>query len=84
MATPRASLAKITLVLGLLALLAGCGGGRGADEASDTTTTAASAGGGDLSGRIEADGSSTVGPYTTAAAERFQQEEPDVQVTASS
>ena len=27
-----------------------------------------------LSGRIQADGSSTVGPFTTAAAERFQEE----------
>ncbi len=72
-------LSRIALLLGLLALLAaGCG-------RDDTTTPAArrrSAGGGsDLSGRIEADGSSTVGPYTTAAAERFQQENPDVQVT---
>ena len=45
----------------------------------DTATTAAA--GGDLSGRIEADGSSTVGPYTTAAAEAFQDVEPGVQVT---
>jgi phosphate transport system substrate-binding protein len=71
---------KIALLLGVLIALAGCGGGRGGDdEAAGTTTT--STGGGDLSGRIEADGSSTVGPYTTAAAERFQAEQPDVQVT---
>ena len=42
---------------------------------------AAGTGGGDLSGRIQADGSSTVGPYTTAAAEKFQSEQPNVQVT---
>ena len=71
---------RIALLLLLATLLAGCGGGRGDDDASGTTT-AASGGGSDLSGRIEADGSSTVGPYTTAAAERFQQENPDVQVT---
>jgi phosphate transport system substrate-binding protein len=63
-------------LLGLVALLAaGCG----RDNASSTTTSAG--GGSDLSGRIEADGSSTVGPYTTAAAERFQQQNPVVQVT---
>jgi phosphate transport system substrate-binding protein len=71
---------KTALLLGLLALLAGCGGGRGGDDASGTTTEA-TGGTSDLSGRIEADGSSTVGPFTTAAAERFQQQNPDVQVT---
>ena len=77
---------KITLLSLLLvlvaALAAGCGGdGRGGDdEASDETTTQ-SGGGGDLSGRIQADGSSTVGPFTTAAAERFRDVEPDVQIT---
>jgi phosphate transport system substrate-binding protein len=40
-----------------------------------------SASGGGLSGRIEADGSSTVGPFTTRGAERFQEENRDVQVT---
>jgi phosphate transport system substrate-binding protein len=34
-----------------------------------------------LSGRISADGSSTVGPYTTAAAEAFQRRNPRVRVT---
>jgi phosphate transport system substrate-binding protein len=77
------NLTKITTVaalLGLVVLLAGCGGGsRGGDETAETATE--SAGGGELSGRIEADGSSTVGPYATAAAERFQEQEPNVQVT---
>ena len=71
---------KTALLLGLIALVAGCGGGRGGADATGTTT-AATGGGSDLSGRIEADGSSTVGPYTTAAAERFQQQNPDVQIT---
>lgn len=67
------------LFLGVIALLAGCGGGRGGDASGTTTATGGS--GSDLSGRIEADGSSTVGPYTTAAAERFQQQNPGVQIT---
>ncbi len=71
---------KMALLLGLLALLAGCGSGRGGDDETSGTTTAAG-GGASLSGRIEADGSSTVGPYTTAAAEAFQGVEPGVQVT---
>jgi phosphate transport system substrate-binding protein len=72
------------LVLALvLFAVAGCGGGRdGDDDASGTTTTASGSDGGEqLSGRIEADGSSTVGPFTSAAAERFQQEQSDVQIT---
>jgi phosphate transport system substrate-binding protein len=60
------------------ALAAGCGGGR-EDRADDGATTAAATS--DLSGRIEADGSSTVGPFTTAAAERFQRANPDVRIT---
>jgi phosphate transport system substrate-binding protein len=70
----------VMLLGALIALLAGCGGGRGGADASGTTDTA-SGGTSDLAGRIEADGSSTVGPFTTAAAERFQQQNPDVQVT---
>ena len=71
---------KTVLLLGLVALLAGCGGGRGDDDAAGTTP-AATGGGSDLSGRIQVDGSSTVGPFATAAAERFQQENSGVQVT---
>jgi phosphate transport system substrate-binding protein len=80
----RRTLAKLALVLVLATLLAGCGGGgRNDDEEAggDTAGTTMSASGGDLSGRIQADGSSTVGPYTTAAAESFQDVEPGVQVT---
>jgi phosphate transport system substrate-binding protein len=70
--TPR----RITIaaVIGSSALLvAGCGGN---DDGSAGATTAPA-----LSGRIEADGSSTVGPITTLAAERFQASNPDVRVT---
>jgi phosphate transport system substrate-binding protein len=83
MHTDRGTLTKIALLLVLAAALAGCGGGRGGDDevGGETTSATTSAGGGDLSGRIEADGSSTVGPYTTAAAEAFRGVEPGVQIT---
>src|ERR687891_1930887 len=38
-------------------------------------------GGGDLSGTIRIDGSSTVGPFAQAAAEEFQGQNPNVQIT---
>src|SRR5688572_27511698 len=38
-------------------------------------------GGGNLSGSISIDGSSTVGPLTEAAAELFREENPDVKIT---
>jgi phosphate transport system substrate-binding protein len=77
MTNKAGTITKSALLLGLVALLAaGCG--RDDSNSSGTTT---SAGGSDLSGRIEADGSSTVGPYTTAAAERFQRKNSGVQVT---
>jgi phosphate transport system substrate-binding protein len=61
-------------VLPVLLLLAACGGG----DDQDVTATGA---GTQLSGRIEADGSSTVAPFTTLAAERFQAQSPSVRVT---
>jgi phosphate transport system substrate-binding protein len=79
----RRHITRIALLLALVATLAACGGGRdGDDEAGgDTAAGTTSESGGDFSGRIQADGSSTVGPYTTAAAEGFQGVEPGVQVT---
>jgi phosphate transport system substrate-binding protein len=80
----RGTLTRIALTLALVGLLAGCGGeGRGG-SGGDTVTTSQNDGGqsgGELSGRIQADGSSTVGPYTTAAAEAFRGVEPGVQIT---
>ena len=79
--TQLTKMTRIAALLGLLVVLAGCGGGgRDGDDASGTTT-GTSGSGSDLSGRIQADGSSTVGPFTTAAAERFQEENSGVQVT---
>ena len=59
---------KSASIVVMTTILAACGGGDTAAE-------------GGLSGRVQADGSSTVGPYTTVAAEQFQGEHPGVQVT---
>jgi phosphate transport system substrate-binding protein len=69
----------LCLALAAASLVAGCGGG-GREERSDDVETGPAATS-DLSGRVEADGSSTVGPFTTAAAERFQRASPDVRIT---
>jgi phosphate transport system substrate-binding protein len=66
---PRSLLAVFLCVLALV--LAGCG--RSGERSG--------AGDGDLSGRIVADGSSTVGPLVSTAAERFEQEQGGVRVT---
>jgi phosphate transport system substrate-binding protein len=67
----------IAAVMAVAAIfVAGCG-------RSDNSTSAAAAGtgSGTLSGRIEVDGSSTVGPFVTAGAEEFQGQNSGVQVT---
>ena len=59
---------------GVLALgAAACG--------DDDDGGSSSSGGGDLSGTIKVDGSSTVAPFTQAAAEAFQGENPGVRIT---
>jgi phosphate transport system substrate-binding protein len=52
----------------------------GNDDDSDSGN-GGSAGGGDLSGTIKIDGSSTVGPFAQAAQEAFQAENPGVKIT---
>jgi phosphate transport system substrate-binding protein len=77
------ALAAFVVLLAILA--AGCGRERPSDAASTTTQSEEEAIGGfeeeALSGRIEADGSSTVAPLVTLAAERFRKQEPGVKVT---
>jgi phosphate transport system substrate-binding protein len=51
------------------------------DGGASNTSAATDSGGGDLSGKIAIDGSSTVGPFAEAAAELFNEENPNVQVT---
>ena len=58
-------------------LVAGCGRDDNSASAAGPTDTAAQK----VSGKIEADGSSTVGPLTTAAAELFREQQPGVNVT---
>jgi phosphate transport system substrate-binding protein len=80
-------LAPRTLLLALLAALvlvaAGCG--READDSNggngDGTANAANNAEEELSGRVQADGSSTVGPLTSAAAELYREVQPGVNVT---
>ena len=76
---PQGRILLLVLAAGLLATAtAACGR---SDSASDGTNAAISNTSSSLSGRIEADGSSTVGPFVTAAAEEFQAQNPGVQVT---
>ena len=74
MRTRRLTLAAVMAVAAIL--VAACG-----REDTESSATTPGAGGEALSGRIEVDGSSTVGPFVTAGAEEFQAQNPDVQVT---
>jgi phosphate transport system substrate-binding protein len=60
---------SVGLVGALALVVAACGGEQGGS------------GGQELSGTIQVDGSSTVQPYAQAAAELFQEENPDVRIT---
>src|SRR5215208_1617717 len=55
--------------------------GAAACGSNDEGSASGSTGGGKLSGKIAIDGSSTVAPFTQAAAELFNEENPDVQIT---
>lgn len=81
----------VSLLAVLMLLLTACGGDSADDEApaseaaGDTggesgSETADSGDSADVSGSIEIDGSSTVGPLTDAIAEEYANEAPDVQV----
>jgi phosphate transport system substrate-binding protein len=76
----------VLLLLALAALTLGAAGcGREEDEAGAPATTEDSEGtteaAEELSGKVEIDGSSTVGPLTTAAAEAYRGEQPNVNIT---
>jgi phosphate transport system substrate-binding protein len=79
---PVPRLVLLLLALAVLALgAAGCGRDENEDSADAAATTEDTGAAEELSGSIEIDGSSTVGPLTTAAAEAFRAEQPDVNVT---
>jgi phosphate transport system substrate-binding protein len=75
----------VAIVCLLLLLLAGCGRERPSDEPLATPTGEEDPLGEfeeeELSGTIKTDGSSTVAPFMTQAAERFRKQEPKVKVT---
>jgi phosphate transport system substrate-binding protein len=76
---PQGRILLLVLAVALLSMAtAACGRD---SSSSDGTDAAISNAASSLSGRIEADGSSTVGPFVTAAAEGFQAQNPGVQVT---
>jgi len=67
---------KMWLFLGLASSLALVGAACGGQQGSG-----GGGGGGNLSGTIQIDGSSTVQPFAQAAAELFQEENPEVRIT---
>ncbi|MEI5008921.1 PstS family phosphate ABC transporter substrate-binding protein [Streptomyces sp. PmtA] len=69
--SPRRATARVTLAAAVVVAVGACGG---ADAGSGD-------GGGGLSGTIRVDGSSTVAPLSTAAAQLFQQRNPGVRIT---
>ena len=79
----RLSLLTGVLLLTLALVLAGCGGGGGGGQKEEEKTedTKAAGGGGGEAGQIAVEGSSTVLPITQAAAEAFNQQNPDVRIT---
>jgi phosphate transport system substrate-binding protein len=64
-----------------LALTSAVGLGLAACGEDDASSGGSGASGGDLSGKIAIDGSSTVFPFAQAAAELFNEDNPDVQIT---
>jgi len=67
----------VTVLSGAMAFgVAACG-----DDDESSSSTGAAASGEKLSGAIKIDGSSTVFPFTQAAAELFNEEQPDVRIT---
>ena len=87
----RSSLLVGVFLLTLALVLAGCGGGgeeekkkeeeKKEDTGKEKTEDTKAQGGGGSPGQIAVEGSSTVLPITQAAAEGFNQQNPDVQIT---
>ena len=77
----KSRLTRLAALVGVLALVLAACGGDGADD--PTTTAAAGDGGGDLTGEVRLDGSSTVGPLSEVAAELYMGQQPGVRVTVA-
>jgi phosphate transport system substrate-binding protein len=76
--TIKRLLLVLAMVASLALVVAACGGD---DDDTATGGDPAAAEGGDLSGTIRVDGSSTVFPFAEAAGELFNEEYPDVKIT---
>ncbi len=74
--TPKPKFAAAVIAAGVLALgVAACG------SSDDSSSSSGSSSDGNLSGTIRIDGSSTVAPLTSAVAEGFMGENPDVKIS---
>ena len=69
------------VVVAALALALGAAACGDDDDGGSGGSSSGGGGGSNLSGSIRIDGSSTVGPLTEAVAERFNEENPDVQIS---
>jgi phosphate transport system substrate-binding protein len=78
---PGRRLLLLVLALVLTPSLTACGRDRPAAATAEETTDTGAFPEEDLSGTVRADGSSTVAPLVSLAAERFRKEEPGVRVT---
>jgi phosphate transport system substrate-binding protein len=78
----RKNLLMTLAVTGALAFgVVACGDDDETGSSGATSEEQAGSNGGEVSGQIAIDGSSTVAPFAEAAAELFQEENPDVQIT---
>ncbi len=72
---------RLRILFGLLLVVAFAASGCGRDDESTNGSAAGASSGKQLSGSIQIDGSSTVAPLSTAAAELFAETQPDVRVS---
>lgn len=80
MTSGQRRLSAMTAATFLITLAAACGSGGSTSSSTSASGEASAPAAQELSGQINADGSSTVGPLTTAAYEFFAEQQPKVQV----